>query len=92
MAVNERKDAFKTLIMQRMREAGNDPVSRDELAEYVKAQRPDLCDDSEPCYPGCDSHKTLWRHQFERCIYDLRSSVPTKLRSAPNMRGYYVRF
>lgn len=66
-------------------------VSRADLFAYVQQQRPDLCDDSERCYPGCDSHAALWRHQMERCIYDLRSTVRPYLRSDPSRPGVYLR-
>lgn len=91
MAANERKAIFKALIRERMDDARQAAVSREQIFEYVQRERPDLCDDSEACYAGCGSHAALWRHQLERCIYDLRSLVRPALRSVPGQPGWYTR-
>lgn len=90
VGANERKVAFKALIRQRM-DRENGAVSKADLVEYVQSKRPDLCDDTEPCYPGCDSHPALWRHQLERCIYDLKSLKQPFLASDWGHPGWYVR-
>ena len=89
MPQNPRKAAFKELILERVGQS-RQAVSRAELVAYVQKKRPDLCDDSEPCYPGCDTHPALWRHQLERCIYDLKAMKRPKLASIPHEPGWYT--
>lgn len=88
MSENPRKDALKRLILENLRRERRSRVwSRTELVELAMTARPDLVDD-DPCYPGCDKHRTKWRHEFDRSLYDLRSTRPPKVVSgAP--RGTY---
>jgi hypothetical protein len=90
MADNPRKDAFKRLILDTLRKSGpSHPVPKDELLDAARLQLPDLCDDTEPCYPGCDTGHPKWRHEFDRSIYDLTATRPPKIRPGPK-RGSYV--
>jgi hypothetical protein len=78
MAVNPRKERFKELIMSNMRAVGG-PVSKTSMIEQARSEEPDLFDDAEPCYPGCATEHPKWRHEFDRCIYDLTQTRPPKL-------------
>ena len=81
MPENPRKEAFKTLIMDALREANGRPVERSALIDGARAKRPDLFDDEEPCYAGCRSNHPRWKHEFDRSVYDLSARHPPKLRS-----------
>lgn len=76
--VNPRKQAFKELILADVKVGKSSGRSAAELAESAKLARPDLFDD-EPCYPGCDSHHFKWQHEFQRCLWDLRSGRRPKI-------------
>lgn len=91
MPESPRKDAFKTVIMEIMREAGPGVVvSKDELLAEAKRRIPEWFNDSEPCSSRCrQGHAMKWEHQFQRCLYDLRTAIPAKIRSADE-RGTYV--
>ena len=91
MAENPRKEAFKEFIMQELRNAPHprDGVSKKELVAAVKQELPELTDDSEPCYPGCESNHPKWRHEFDRSIYDLGARRPPLIRQGPK-RGTYI--
>jgi hypothetical protein len=91
MTENPRKRAFKEAILDRIRsEPAGAAVARSDLIAFVRSDLPELCDDSEECYPGCRSMHPKWRHEFDRSIYDLTATRPAKLRSSPHRRGYYL--
>lgn len=77
-ATSPAKDAFKKVILDLLRERG--AATRAELTAAVRAAEPELCDDSVPCSPGCTKHTAKWRHQMDRSLYDLTSSIPPAIR------------
>ena len=90
MPDNPRKEAFKEIIMGTLRETGpRKPVPRDVLIARAQELKPELFDD-EPCYPGCRSHEQRWRHEFDRSIYDLRSTRPPKIQSGAEKGTYQL--
>jgi hypothetical protein len=91
MPENPRKEAFKAFIMEELRNAPHprDGVTKKELVAAVKREHPELTDDSEACYPGCQSAHPKWRHEFDRCIYDLGAATPPLIRHGSG-RGTYI--
>lgn len=77
-ATSPRKVAFKRVITDYLREHGS--ATKQELVAAAKREVPELCDDDEPCSPGCMTNHPKWRHQFDRAVYDLTSSIPPKIR------------
>ncbi len=89
MPENPRKDAFKVLIMERMRASKNQAVAKDDLIAHGRAERPELFDDGEACFPGCKGRHPKWRHEFDRAIYDLTQTRPPKMETVEGRRGFY---
>jgi hypothetical protein len=90
MPVSERKETFKEFIMGYLREASkpSSGVPKADMLVAVKEQYPELTDDSEECFPGCEGRHPRWRHDFDRSLYDLTARRPALIVSAS--RGYYT--
>ena len=86
MPQNPTKQAFKDLIVEQVL-ASKKPVPRAVLLAYARAERPDLFDDATPCYSGCDSHDALWKHLWQRSLYDLTKTKPPRIWSSGD--GFY---
>ena len=70
-----RKDAFKALIMQRLRSADG-PVPLSDLEAFIQSERPELCSDEEECGPACKGKHPRWRHVVSRSLQDLKQAIP----------------
>lgn len=75
--------------MERLRRSPKRSVSKAELIDHARSERPELFDEA-PCSSGCDTHQFKWQHEFDRCIYDLRSARPSKIHVETNRRGHYT--